>query len=87
VRQLADQIGQQQPLAQVVGGSEFARPDFSAYLAGKIRAEAVWWTIDVALSGVAALASATWLLSRHRALAATYGASPTLLDTSESQRV
>ena len=61
-RQLADQFSRQEPLAQAVAGSDFARPQFASYLAGKIRAEPVWWTLDLLLTSVAAGATTAYIL-------------------------
>ena len=65
VRRLAEQISTQQPLAQVVAGNEFARPEFSEYLAGKVRGEPVWWSLDLVLTSAAAGATTAWMLARR----------------------
>jgi hypothetical protein len=66
VRQLADQISRQDPLAQAIAGSDFARPQFTSYLAGKFRAQPAWWTLDLLLTSVAAAATTAAILVKHR---------------------
>jgi hypothetical protein len=54
VRRYADELAGQSPLAALTAEGAKLRPTFADYLARKVEAQPVWWTLDFLLTAVAA---------------------------------
>jgi hypothetical protein len=67
VRQYDDELGRHDPLSSAaLSAPDPLRPRFAEYLAGVVRRQPVWWSLEVALTSGAALLVTAWGASNDR---------------------
>jgi hypothetical protein len=54
MRAYDEELARQHPLAAAVSHEADLRPNFADYLAGKVRAQPLWWTVDLLVTAAAA---------------------------------
>lgn len=61
LRQFDIEMGSQSPSSSVTSGpTDTMRPRFSEYLAGVVRRQPLWWSLELALTAGAAVAVTAW---------------------------